>query len=199
MFEPFPEARRVAQVGRELTIPVDVSLPLTRCLFCAGRDHALAWKASHASPFFQRGGVRISIGFMVMFLLCPFIILMVFPLALFTYFTSRPTRWLTLPRCGPCADRSTTARVVGTTATFLLGVGVPAGGAALGHWSGGADQVWLGVLLGVPLAGVATTAVRRLWIDPRMIRCVEVEERTVTLIVPNAEATAEALAEMANS
>jgi hypothetical protein len=160
-FELIPEARRVAQSGREATIPADISLPATRCLFCAGRDHVLAWEAVHAGPFF-RPGVRRE-GLLVLYLVCPFVWVFLLPLAMLSYFGTRPVLRLTLPRCGPCGDRSTTARIVGTAATVLLGLLVPAGAWGLGTWSGG----------------------------------IEVSERSVTLIVPNAAATSEALAAMA--
>lgn len=195
MFEPFPEPRRVAQNGRVLTIPADIALPATRCLFCAGREHVVEWEGAHAAPVLPSSPGKF-LRLLVVYLLCPIAGLFIIPLALLAGIASRPVRRLKLPRCGPCADRHATARLVGAASAFVLGALIPIGSGALAYWTGTMSPGFA-VYLGVPGAACAIAAVLTLWVNPRMIRCVDVDERTVTLIVPNAAATAEALTALA--
>ena len=179
---------RARMEGGLLVVVKHATFPMTRCLFCAGHDHVQPWAKKFV---FAPSWISIvalvaclctrGIGLIVMFIV---------------YLVMRKTQWLTLPRCGPCRDRQTTAAMGGWLSAGGAVIGLPAGMWALGRLSGVHDGEFYGILGGLLAALVLLLVIQNVWINRRTVICKQIDDECVRLRVPNPELTVEALSEM---
>jgi hypothetical protein len=181
---PIPAGPPVLWEG---VVPRGASFPAWPCLFCAGREHVKVWEKDFTN--FEMGSIILLV--VVAAALClPLIVLPLVMLGL------RKVQRVTVPRCEPCRDRMTTAKIGGEVASGAAVLLLPAGLGGLAYLTMGMDRIWLGALGGLAAACLVVALVRLKWIARRVAGVKRIAAEAVTLRVPDPAATREALRQM---